>query len=287
VAPDVLALPGEPVRIEVRLRKASPAWQPKPLAVYLFRGDALYHVALTDANGTMAADFTPPAAGDYFFRVECYVPSNPDGRPLETTVLVACREANAPLFVADIDETLSDQRRKREVLLGDPNAMPGSVNVMTRLAKDRTVVYLTHRWEYMNKRTRDWLSRKGYPSGPILAARGFSQLLEDNEKYKERELAALRERFRGPGFGVGDKASDVRAYEKAGLRGILFLDLDDVRKPEAARAALRELDALPPASQAAADWGEVEKIAIDGNTLPPAAARERVGNLLREMERRK
>ena len=153
VGEDVLAVPGQQVGIEARLRKASTFGEPAPRAVYIFQDANILYVAQTDANGAVRTLFRPAAPGDYRFHVKCYRRDDPNDKPVETEVLIACREPNTPLCVVDIDNTLSEAPR-RDVLFGEPNAMSGSVPVMSRLAKRYTVVYLTRRWDYLAKKTR-------------------------------------------------------------------------------------------------------------------------------------
>jgi len=286
VGEDVLAVPGQQVCIEARLRKVSTFAGPSPRAVYIFQGANIFHVAQTDANGTVCALFRPPAPGDYRFIAKYYRGDDPNGKPVETEVLVACREPNTPLCVVDIDNTLSEARG-REVLFGEPNAMSGSVPVMARLANRYTVVYLTHRWDYLAKKTREWLRRQGYPEGPIFAARGSGQVLEDNEKFKAGVLAGIRGQFRGPGYGIGDQASDVLAYTRAGLQGVLFIEMCDLAKPSAVRDALEQLQAVPDTAQVVCAWSEFEKIVFEGASFSPGAARQRLEARLKELERGK
>jgi hypothetical protein len=186
----------------------------------------------------------------------------------------------------DIDNTLSEGPQ-RDVLLGEPNAMSGSVPVMSHLAKRYTVVYLTRRWDYLAKKTRDWLRRQGYPQGPIFAARGSGQVFEDNEKFKAGVLAKIRQRFNGPGYGIGDQASDVLAYGRAGLQGVLFIEMCDLNKPSAVRDALEQLQSVPGTAQVVCAWSEFEKIVFEGARFPPSAARQRLEARLKELERGK
>ena len=280
---DVLATPGELVQVEVRLRKTSLFWEPKPTGVYIFLDGNVYHAAKTDSNGAVFASFRPPAVGDYPFHVECY--AKPGQPPVKTDILVACREANRPLFVSDIDQTLSCWQERREVLFGAPNAMSGAAEVMTRIARDYSVLYLTHRWDYLAKRTHRWLNAKGFPGGPIFAARGWSELVADNEKFKTAVLARISGRFHGGGFGIGDQASDVLAYEGSGLRGILFIDRDGLRKPSKVQEAIQQVELVPASAQVVLTWAEAEKVVFDGAKFPPAAAKERLTIILLNLEK--
>ena len=286
VASDSLVRPGEEVRIEARLREAEASWRPKPTGVYIIREGALLAFGKTDGNGVFAATFRPPAAGDYRFRVDCYAPQRDGNWPLRVEVLVACREANTPLLVVDIDQTLADYRRKRDVVFGEPNAAAGSVEAMGRLSRQCAVVYLTHRWDYLNRRTRCWLDARGYPPGPIFASQGTA-IFEDNERYKARVLADLRSRFGSPGWGVGNLASDARAYASGGIRPILFLPGNEMTSTKQVRKALAELRAAPPAAQVVASWEEVERAVAEGASFPAEAAEARMRGSLKEMERRK
>jgi hypothetical protein len=285
VGDDVLTPPGQDVRIEARLRKASTFDEPSPQTVYFFLDANMYQAVRTDSEGNVAVHFRPPAPGDYWFRLRAYRRDDPNGEPAEAEVLAACREPAAPLCIVDIDHTLSDAG-SRVVLLGEPNAIAGSVAALARVSGRYTVIYLTLRSDYLGRKTRLWLRRQGYPEGPILAAREPKQMFGDNQKYKEGMLEGIRRQFNGPGYGIGDQASDVLAYVHAGLQGVLFIDLAGLRTPSDVADALEQLRSVPDTAQVACSWDEFDKIVLEGASFPPASARQRVQNKLDELKRR-
>jgi hypothetical protein len=286
VSSDVLARPGEEARIEVRLREAEIDWRPRPMGVYVLRDGQVVACGVTDHNGEFRMPLGRLDVGDTLYTVECYAPQADGNWPLRTESLVACREANAPLLVVDIDDTLTAARRRRETLFGEPRAADESVRALCRLRRQFSVLYLTRRWDFLSRRTRDWLDCKGYPAGPVIASRG-ARFLEDNEKNKTRALAELRERFDGEGWGVGNLASDARAYASAGLRPILILAVSDASRKKEIQQALKELREAPPSCQVVANWRQVERAILEGVSYPPSAAEARLREYLLAAERRK
>ena len=285
VGRDAMVRPGEDAAIEVRLRKGNFFLDQANKGVYFFRDGNFLAVVKTDHEGEVHLPFRPPGVGDYRFLVECYPSRKQPGAALAVQVVVACREANTPLCVVDIDNTLSDPNGTgvRQVVEDSP-PMPGAPAAMARLAQTCAVVYLTHRPDYLCKITREWLDKNHLPPGIILAARR-GQILEGNEKLKARILAEFRRQFGGPGVGIGDRASDTQAYASAGLRPFLIVPDHTLTDARAVRAALEQVAELPPSAEVVRSWAEFEQAVLGGATFPASAARLRLETMLKDMEK--
>jgi hypothetical protein len=170
---------------------------------------------------------------------------------------VTCREAKAPLLIVDIDKTLVASGIK-SVLWGTPRVMPGSREAMQRLAKDFTVIYLTHRVDYMGEKTKAWLKAAGYPRGPVLLA-DVRELLERSGAYKNATLEELRHRFTGRAVGVGDKPSDAAAYTANGVQAFLLVDVPPDASPSDLSRLADSLQSLPEDVQVVTGWNQVEQ----------------------------
>lgn len=129
------------------------------------------------------------------------------------------------VIVSDIDDTLSLSPKPYEKLVATPNeqihALPGAPKALRKLAKKFRIVYVTGRDESMLNRTRDWLSLRGFPPGPLII-RDSDALFQWKafERYKTRVISSVRKKFPKTLLGVGDLSADIRAYHGAGIHGI-------------------------------------------------------------------
>jgi hypothetical protein len=261
---DTLALPGEEVAVKVRLQSGGFLRDRAAVIVRFVCEGFLDCREVTDNEGFATTRFRPPSPGDYLVTatVEGDLLNPPPAAP--ATILVACRTADAPLAVVDLDKTLVASGFKT-VLVGQPQPMPGSRDVMARLARDFTPVYLTHRVDYLGPKSQAWLKGQGYPRGPLLLA-DVRNLLESSGSFKSEVLQGLRQRFRGRAIGIGDKPSDAQAYAHNGLEALLLLTVP--RKADAGdlRALARSLADLPEGVQVVTSWPEIERAVFDGQT---------------------
>jgi hypothetical protein len=266
---DVLALPNEKVEVRVRLLAGSFLSDQKNRSIRFLRDGKVVKEARTDDEGYASLAFQPASRGNSVFQAEA-PPANPLGTPSRADILVACREAADPMCVVDLDKTLVDSGFK-QVLIGDPPPMPGSPEVMARLARQFTIVYLTHRPEQLEPKSRAWLRAKTFPEGPLLCST-TRQFVHGSEKYKSNVLTELTGRFHAMRFGVGDKESDAEAYHASGLRTVLLVT------PEADSKHLREqadgLSALPADTDAVTTWAQAEKVILGGARSPAAAMQQ-------------
>lgn len=174
-----------------------------------------------------------------------------------TDVFVEVRAAGTPMFVSDVDGTLTTGETEEftTLLAGQlPNANPDASQALTLLAsKGVRPFYLTARPEWLTGRTREFLDTNGFPPGIVhttlsaIGAQGSSAVT-----YKSGELATLAARGLHPSWAFGNTATDAEAYNDANMQPMsqrVFFQFDDAfggRRIEAWAELLGEIGALPP-----------------------------------------
>jgi hypothetical protein len=280
---DVLCVPGQDVRIRARLQGGAflNDQEDRPL---VFRGpEGSVRQARTDDEGYAEIGYRPEEPGEYRFTVEIVPAEGEDERlPSPAELLVACRRPQTPVAVIDLDGTLVASGFDK-VLVGDPNPMPRSVEVMQRVAQHYTVVYLTHRTDHFGPKSRRWLEDHDYPLGPLLLSK-TGDLLTGSEEYKARRLGNLRSQFERVEVGVGDRFSDARVYLDQGMRSVLVVHLDGFDEADDLRDRASDLDDLPEGVLIATDWREVEKAIFTGRGVGRDEARRRLLNRARRLD---
>ncbi|MFO8011771.1 MAG: hypothetical protein R6X20_00555 [Phycisphaerae bacterium] len=264
---DAVAPPGEEVGLVARLQEGDLLRGRQGHVLRFKRGEDLFKAAETDADGVARVTFTPEAAGDHVFTVEVAAAGLPDDPPDPRDLLVACRSPDTRMVICDLDKTVVASGFQT-VLLGNPDPMPGSVDVLKRLAADRTVIYLTHRPDYFGPKSKRWLWAQGYPRGPVLLSTE-SSFLKGSGTFKREMLQTLKKDFAKIEVGIGDKFSDVEAYHAAGLTGILVLPIPDDPSAETLEDLAEQVAALPGAIHVVTGWDQVEAILFDGESYPP------------------
>ena len=284
-ANDTLALPGEQVALKARLERGS-FLRDKPGVPLRFYCEGLLNCrAVTDEEGNAAVPFRPAAPGDYLVTVSVEPAILEKAPPDPVTLLVACREADAPLAIVDLDKTLVASGFK-SVLVGDPRPMVQSLPVMKRLEKDFTIIYLTHRADVLGPKTKAWLRDFGYPRGPLLSA-SIREALQHSESYKTAVLEGLRRRFCGRAIGIGDKVSDALAYERSGMEPYLLLNIPSHADAHEFRRLADSLQPLPETAQVVTNWNEIEQVLFGGRSHPRAAVQAELRRRADELDRRK
>ncbi|MCX5683186.1 MAG: hypothetical protein NT049_05815 [Planctomycetota bacterium] len=269
-AMDTLALPGEQVTLKVRLESGGFLRdQPGIPLLFQCKGMPDYR-AVTDSEGNATIPFKPAAPGDYLVTVSVEPGVLKNTPPEPVTLLVTCRKADAPLAIVDLDKTLVASGFKA-VLVGDPKPMPQSLEVMSRIAKDYTVIYLTHRAEFLGHKSKAWLHDYGYPQGPMLLA-DTHEMFEKSGPYKSAVLETLRQRFRGRAIGIGDQISDVLAYKQNGIEPIMIITVPPETNAGDLRKLADSLQEVPETVQVVTCWSEIERFVFSGPPhLRPAA----------------
>ena len=263
---DVLSLPGEKAVLRIRLESGSFLRDQEGREVRFVLDGKTLATGVTDEEGFAETVFEPPSPGDYSFRIEVPVASEADSWP-EVDLLVSCRPGDAPIAVVDLDGTLLP-RDFKEVLTGDPQPLDQACEVLKELARNCTIVYLTHRPECFGPKSKSWLARHGFPRGPMLLS-DLSAFVHGNREYKSEALHRLRSRFSAMTIGIGDKFSDMSAYRQNGLRAILIFHLHDPDDAEDVREQAERLDKLPEGVQVVKDWAEVRAVLREGKKYPP------------------
>ena len=262
---DVLATPGQEIQLEVQLEKRNLRDQPgRTIEFYL--GEQPYGSAQTDHEGYARIAFRPEEPKDYVFDVKLVMNGSDEKPPPPCQLLVACRTSDTPMMIVDLDSTLVAGSFS-QVLFAKPPPMPDSQAVMKQFAEHYTIIYLTHRLTELSHRSRQWLIDQGYPQGPLLLA-PTSQLLCGSRKYKTRVINDLRQRFSKIEIGIGDKISDVRAYQDNGMQAYLLLPNKGL-SPLALADLLRRLGNLTDPVQVVTDWKEIEQGVLGNGHFPP------------------
>ncbi len=154
------------------------------------------------------------------------------GKTFEDTGRIFHWRNDRNILVVDIDNTISHTDYKNlvlaEVVTVSP-PIPGSREVLTRLAADYYILYLTARPRFLLKKTRSWLEQHDYPDGPIIAAPRLRDAIR-SMKYKYQALEALQKRCPRLLIGIGNRDGDVAAY---GANRMLPLMVNDGDNQEA------------------------------------------------------
>lgn len=178
------------------------------------------------------------------------------GDHTSTDLLVDVVDRSTPLFVSDVDGTLTQTESAEfpAMLTGKlPDARPGAADALSALAgKGYRPVYLTARPEWLTGRTREFLAKNGFPPGVIRTTSGLTGANGDAARaFKTTELALLGSRGLVPTYAFGNTDSDGDAYDAARVeppRNRIFVQHDDAhggRRIESYAAFLQEATALP------------------------------------------
>jgi len=269
---DVLALPGHEVELRVTL-DVLPFIGNTPESEVRFRmGKTFSAAALTDESGEAVTTFTPPAPGDYVFTVDVAPNEAFDVLPRPMELRVACRRADTPIIIIDLDDTVVTTNVLR-LVAGAARPVAGSRDALQRLAKDYTVVYLTFRPDTLGLRSKAWLRRCRYPAGPLLMPAAVD-LFRGSGGFKTRKLRELTDSFNNIAIGVGDKISDVQAYEDNRLTGFLLLHYRHYKDSEDYFDLVEDLDRLHKNTHVVYSWREILDVIYEGKSFPRSAAQQ-------------
>jgi hypothetical protein len=146
--------------------------------------------------------------------------------------LVEIADSSTPIFVTDIDHTISDISVWEFLFIPVEKIpeLPGASIALNQLSQDYSIYYLTARDDFMVRETKHWLDFKDFPVGAV-AFWDFSlfsgQVPRDHGAYKELMLSRLTDRFKNVLVGVGDRPHDVAAYRKFGMRAYYIGKLEE------------------------------------------------------------
>ena len=130
--------------------------------------------------------------------------------------------AGTRMIVSDIDGTLTSSERAyvKTVVAGVmAKAQPGAPAAFGVLAeRGYQPVYVSARGEQFTEATRAFLDAHGFPRGPILLARAAATIPgPDTVVFKTRAMETLTRAGLVVAGGVGNRATDIAAYQAIGL----------------------------------------------------------------------
>jgi hypothetical protein len=290
LADDVLCRPGEEITLAASLRGGFRLEGVEGVRIQFHLDQRRIDQVTSNADGDVQTRWTAPAEpGDYAIRVRVKPddqPEDEDDHTPPTRLLVAVRKAETPLAIVDLDKTLVASGFHRVLLGAGPEPMAGSKVVLARLARTHTIVYLTHRPDFLGPTSKTWLDRHGYPTGPLLTST-LGGLIEGSGPFKTRRLTDLSKHFTNLTVGIGDKISDARAYAALGLTSVLILPVDwSEDDPEDFEDLASDLAALPEAVHVVTNWAEVSAILFEGARRPPDPMIRRLRGVAADLRRR-
>jgi len=268
---DSLAYPGESVDLIAKLRSAKNFRELDGAEVGFYNGSTLLGKVRTNGDGVAKLAWKPPKAGDYHLTAKIVCPPKDDDYDKCTGVasplLVAARTKNTKFVVIDLDHTVVDSSFLRVLTYG-AKPMAESVRVTKRIAKNYSIIYLTHRPDLLGRKSKNWLRKNDYPPGPLLVNK-LSQILGDSGKFKTARLKDVQKTFPNVSIGIGDKMSDAQAYVDNGLKAYLIPHYKD--KPKDLRKTAKEIRKLNSRGRlnVVDGWKQIEEGIFWGKTYPP------------------
>ena len=202
----------------------------------------------SDGNGHVAITLTGAArlpAGLH----SLYLAVAGDGRGVGFLAYVA--STHGATFVTDVDGTLTSTENGivRSVLFKtDLDDQPGAPAALRALANGMQPIYLTARPHAYIELTRRWLTMHGYPRGPIITSTQVARPGGGALDHKRHVLAELAALGIVPAIAIGNRATDVLAYEHIAHVFVKVPGYADELAPLVARGAAVEFssyDELP------------------------------------------
>jgi hypothetical protein len=174
-----------------------------------------------------------------------------------TDAFVEVAPAGAPVFVSDVDGTLTGTETEEftALLSGKlPSVHPDAAKAFRILvSKGYHSMYLTARPEWLMGRTREFLTVNQFPPGIVHTTLGLTGAKGSQAAgFKTDELRRLGERGLVPAWAFGNTSTDAEAYESSAVEPLsnrVFYQFDDNvyggRRIESYTELLEEIDALP------------------------------------------
>ena len=285
-ASDLLVEAGQEAAIEASLGTGLRKEGLEGKRIQFFLGDQLLGEAKTDGAGTAILKWkVPEKAADYHVRAGLQPADQTQEKVADADIFVAARPKDATLVVVDLDRTVV-QSGFFSVLVGAAKPMPGAAVVLGRLAKDNTVVYMTHRPDFLAPTSKRWLTENGFPPGPVLTST-MTTLLGGSEPYKMARLAAVKKRFPNIIVGIGDKMSDAKVYADSGVRPVLMFQPDwSEDDPKKFEKLADDLAALPGSVQVVSNWQQIAAVCFEKAVFLKRDMEKRLRDTAAELRRK-
>lgn len=178
------------------------------------------------------------------------------GDQTSTDLVIDVVPKGTPVVVSDVDGTLTatETAEYPALLSGSlPEPQPKAADTLAALsAKGYRIVYLTARPEWLTGRTKEFLSKNGFPPGIVHTTTGLTGALgAAASTFKTGELAMLAAHGMKVEWAFGNQSSDADAYDAAKIqpldRRVLLRQADPHggRRIEAYSEILPVVTALP------------------------------------------
>jgi len=265
-ANDCLVLPAQTAELQAQFRSGD-FLQPQPgYSVRFFHQARLFKAALTDDAGQATVTFTPDTPGDYLFQAALAPLELGEMPPEPSEFIVTCRQADELLMIVDLDKTIVASGFQA-VMMGDALPMPHAAAVLSDLARNHTVVYLTHRPDLFGPKSKAWLLEHDFPRGPLLLST-LRTFIKGSGAYKTMMLQDIRSRFTRVEIGIGDKISDALTYHEMGMQAFLIMPIPEELTPEQRDTLIEQLQTLPNEIQVVQDWTQIAAYFAENRRYP-------------------
>jgi hypothetical protein len=153
---------------------------------------------------------------------------------LESSARVYRWQADRTIVMVDIDDTVAHPDYDDlffDAVDKDSHPVAGSHAGLNALAEHFHIAYLTGRPRFTLEKTHAWLETHGYPDGPVYTAEGFGEAIRHPE-FKKDKLDALKSTWPNLLIGIGDRVTDLEAYDRFALLPLLCRPWDNEQQRE-------------------------------------------------------
>lgn len=230
---DQIVKPGEDVYLMARLRKGAFSIRPEisgERIEFLVQGLRSFGISLTGVDGMAVKGIGPLSLGIHRFTVRV-ADSRYDAKESHGTI--ACWGQRRPIIIIDLGGTVfeKDTRLFFQKIDKDPKPIPDASEVLRKLSKSYSLIFLTQREEIHLDKTRAWLKEHRFPLSPV-----FSYKEGEEPDLPQEYMAEMIKEWKKKGWrlkiGIGDTSGDAEAYIENGMKAIIIGDEADI--PEGA-----------------------------------------------------
>ncbi len=255
---------GKPIELKARMVTPHRFDGIENAKIGFYDGPDFLGAAWTDDDGLARLAWTPPDNSRHEILARpLLLPLglNKGVLKIAAPILVAPADPGRPIIVVDLDRTVVDAGTYDMLTKRDPKDMPRSAKVLAELSGQYGIVYLTHRPEYLTRKSKLWLADNHYPRGMLIAC-DVRQSLQENRQAKSAKLTELRKSGLNLQVGVGDKFSDSQAYMDNGMTAYLIPHYK--KSASDMRSCAKEVRELSgPRLQVVEDWDQIERGIVD------------------------